>query len=42
MLRSVPENFVPQLADALAKADPDRVAANTDAAPAPAMVGAAA
>lgn len=42
MLRSVPENFVPQLADALAKADPDRVAANTDAVPAPAMVGAAA
>ena len=30
------------IADALAKADPDRVAANTDAVPAPAMVGAAA
>ena len=42
MLRAVPEAFVPLLADALAKADPARVAASPDAAPAPAMVGAAA
>ena len=42
MLRAVPEAFVPLLADALAKADPARVIASPDAAPAPAMVGAAA
>lgn len=43
MLRSVPEAFVPLLADALAKADPAKAAAaSPDAAPAPAMVGAAA
>ena len=42
MLRAVPEAFVPLLADALVKADPARVAASPDAAPAPAMVGAAA
>lgn len=46
MLRAVPEAFVPQLADALAKADPARVAATRDAAPVPApgpaLVGAAA
>jgi hypothetical protein len=42
MLRAVPEDFVPKLADALAKADPARVAASPDAVPARAMVGAAA
>ncbi len=42
MLRAVPETFVSQLADALAKADPARIAASPDAAAAPAMVGAAA
>ncbi|WP_235902660.1 photosynthetic complex putative assembly protein PuhB [Sandarakinorhabdus oryzae] len=42
MLRAVPESMVPLLADALAKADPARAAASPDAAPAPAMVGAAA
>lgn len=41
MLRAVPEAFVPQLADALAKADPAHIAASPDAAAAPAMVGAA-
>jgi hypothetical protein len=43
MLRAVPEAFVAVLADALIKADPDRAAVETpDAAPAAAMVGAAA
>ena len=42
MLRAVPDSFVPVLADALAKADPARVAAAADTAPAPAMLGAAA
>lgn len=42
MLRAVPEAFVPQLADALMKADPARAAAAPDAAATPAMVGAAA
>ncbi|WP_310475007.1 photosynthetic complex putative assembly protein PuhB [Sandarakinorhabdus sp.] len=42
MLRAVPEDFVPQLADALAKADPARFAASPDAQLAPVMVGAAA
>lgn len=41
MLRSVPEAFLPLLADALAKADPARAAA-TQSAPAPSMIGAAA
>ena len=39
MLRAVPEAFVPQLADALAKADPARVAATRDAASVPALAG---
>ncbi len=42
MLRAVPEAFVPQLADALMKADPARAAVAPDAAATPAMVGAAA
>jgi hypothetical protein len=42
MLRAVPESMLPLLADALVKADPARAAANQDATPAPAMVGAAA
>lgn len=43
MLRAVPEAFVPLLADALAKADPAKMAAaSADVAAAPAMVGAAA
>ena len=42
MLRAVPESFVPLLADALAKADPARVAASPDVGPAPSLLGAAA
>lgn len=41
MLRAVPETLVPQLADALAGADPARAMA-AGAAPAPALMGAAA
>ena len=42
MLRAVPEAFLPLLADALAKADPAKVAAIPDAPRAAAMVGATA
>jgi hypothetical protein len=42
MLRSVPESFVPLLADALAKADPGKAAAAAPAGDVAAMVGAAA
>jgi hypothetical protein len=42
MLRAVPDAFLPLLADALAKADPARVAAMPDTARGAALIGAAA